>query len=117
MKMREQVCLAAALLLTSASVALAQGAIGGEENQITESRMPTVLTVTVNDLNVSSFPVAVPFSMSGSPATVHLAVYTNLSDADLPGLTVEGDLNWHTYQEINHAVYVSPGSRFDAESN
>ena len=117
MKLGERMYFAGSLLLLSAGMVLAQGAIGGEENEITESRMPTVLTVTVEDMDISSFPVDIPFSMSGSPATVYLAVYTNLADADLPGLTVEGDVNWHSYQEINTAVYVSPGSRFDAGSN
>ncbi len=117
MKLGERMYLAVSLLFLSAGMVLAQGAIGGEENEVSESRMPTVLTVTVEDMDISSFPVDIPFTMSGSPATVYLAVYTNLSDADLPGLTVEGESNWHSYQEINHAVYVSPGSRFDAGSN
>ena len=111
------ICLAVAFALLPIHSAFAQGAIGGEENQITESRMPTVLTIEIEDMNSSSFPVDIPFTMSGSPATVYLAVYTNLGDADLPGLTVEGDFNWHTYQEVNYALWVSPGSRFEPGSH
>ena len=108
---------AGALVALTAGMAAAQGAIGSEGNQVTESRMPTVLTVEVEDMTVSSFPVDIPFTTSGSAATVYLAVYTNLSDADLPGLTTEGELNWHTYQEIDYALHVSPGSRFEPGSH
>ena len=108
---------AGALVALTAGMAAAQGAIGGEENEITESRMPTVLTVDVQDMTVSSFPVDIPFTTSGSAATVYLAVYTNLSDADLPGLTTHGELNWHSYQEIDYALHVSPGSRFEPGSH
>lgn len=109
--------LAAAFVVLSTGALFAQGAIGSEDNQITESRLPTVLTVSVDDVNASSFPIDVPFTTEGSAATVYLAVYTNHSDADLPGLTVEGEVNWHTYQEVNTAVFVSPGSRFEAGSH
>jgi len=109
--------LVAAFVVLSAGALFAQGAIGSEDNQITESRLPTVLTVSVDDVNASSFPIDVPFTTEGSAATVYLAVYTNHSDADLPGLTVEGEANWHTYQEVNTAVFVSPGSRFEAGSH
>jgi flagellar hook assembly protein FlgD len=117
MKLSKPIYLAVALVALSASMAVAQGAIGSEDNQITESRMPTVLTIEVADMDVSSFPVDIPFTMTGSPATVYLAVYTNLSDADLPGLTIGGEANWHSYQEVNSAVYVSPGSRFETGSH
>ena len=76
-KFLTSICLAVALALLPTHSAFAQGAIGSEENEITESRMPTVLTIEVEDINVSSFPVDIPFTMSGSPATVYLAVYTN----------------------------------------
>lgn len=108
---------AGALVALTAGMAAAQGAIGGEDNQVTESRMPTVLTVEVADMTVSSFPVDIPFTTSGSAATVYLAVYTNLSDAELPGLTTEGEHNWHSYQEIDYALHVSPGSRFEPGSH
>ncbi|MBT7593802.1 MAG: hypothetical protein HN559_02800, partial [Gemmatimonadetes bacterium] len=117
MTVGKQLRVSAAMLLVSVGGALAQGAIGGEENQITESRMPTVLTLSVSDMNVTSFPVSIPFSMTGSAATVYLAVYTNLPDSDLPGLTTGGEINWHTYQEVDYALHVSAGSRFEAGSH
>ena len=117
MKIGRQLRTSAAMLLFSVGTVFAQGAIGGEDNQITESRMPTVVTVDIADVNSSSFPVNIPFSMTGSAATVYLAVYTNLSDSELPGLTTRGEINWHTYQEVNYALHVSAGSRFEAGSH
>ena len=117
MKVGRQLRISAAMLLFSVGAVFAQGAIGGEDNQITESRMPTVVTVDIADVNSSSFPVNIPFSMTGSAATVYLAVYTNLSDSELPGLTTRGEINWHTYQEVNYALHVSAGSRFEAGSH
>lgn len=115
MKLRGRVFLAMAYALACATMAAAQGAIGSESNTITDSRMPTVMTIKVDNIDITKFPVDIPFTLSGSPATVYLAVYTNLKD--LPGYSVEGNLNSHIYQDVNYAVYVSPGSRFEAGSH
>ena len=106
-----------AVFVAHAGVVDVQGQIGDRSLTITESRMPTVLTVQVEDLDFTGFPVDIPFTMTGSPATVYLAVYTNLAEEELPGKTVAGDLGWHTYQGINTAVYVSPGFRFEPGSH
>ena len=116
-KLFGRVFLAATSLTVYASVIFAQGQIGDRSLTITESRMPTVLTVRVEDLDIADFPVDIPFTMTGSPATVYLAVYTNLAAEELPGKTVAGDFGWHTYQGINTAVYVSPGVRFEPGSH
>lgn len=116
MNVFRRVLLATASTVAYASTVVAQGAIGSESNTIAESRMPTVLTVSVQDLDVSQFPVDIPFTLRGSPATVYLAVYTNLPERNLPGYAVEGNLNWHISQNTNTAVYVSPGSRYEPGS-